>query len=93
MMPLIDPTFTGFVIGEPIAWKSKRQILVNTNNFACGGFGPICIADESFPTVLPPCDEKSKFIMNARRHFAGSFDRLGQSRHYLINRGVPKYNV
>eukprot|EP00964_Phaeocystis_antarctica_P045535 scaffold26220_cov77-Phaeocystis_antarctica.AAC.2 len=44
------------------------------NPFACGGYGPICIGSESFPTVQPPCDEKSKFIMNARRHDAGSFD-------------------
>ena len=64
-----------------LSLKSKRQVPISTDNyaglglpFACGGFGPICIADESFPTVLPPCDEKSKFIMNARRHFAGSFD-------------------
>eukprot|EP00964_Phaeocystis_antarctica_P039197 scaffold22421_cov88-Phaeocystis_antarctica.AAC.1 len=74
MMPLIDPTFAGYVIGEPLIAKSKRQILVNTNNFACGGFGPICIADESFPMLLPLSDEKSNYIMNARRHDAGSFD-------------------
>eukprot|EP00964_Phaeocystis_antarctica_P018484 scaffold10212_cov101-Phaeocystis_antarctica.AAC.2 len=34
MMPLIDPTFAGYVIGEPLIAKSKRQILVSTDNYA-----------------------------------------------------------
>lgn len=38
MMPLIDPTFTGFIVGEPITYASKRQGVVITSTLSAEPF-------------------------------------------------------
>ena len=68
-MPLIDPTFTGFIAGEPIAYASKRQGVVIASTLSA----------EPFITVQPPCDEKFNYIMDdlSKEHAWGSIDSDG----------------
>ena len=57
MMPLVDPTFTGFIPGEPI-FKGKSVTAACERQ-------PIVMASSTSPffTVRPPCDENLNYIM------------------------------
>jgi len=70
MMPLVDPTFTGFIPGEPI-FKGKSVTAACERQ-------PIVMASSTSPffTVRPPCDENLNYIMDDlyREHKWGSID-------------------
>ena len=57
MMPLVDPTFTGFIPGEPM-FKGKSVTAACERQ-------PIVMASSTSPffTVRPPCDENLNYIM------------------------------